>query len=63
MAHSEPIVTLVSDGFDSMQARTYAVSVTKQSPSDKYAVLAGVDTTATAINWNGHMSSSCQSGK
>jgi len=46
-----------------MQARTYSVGITMQSPSDKYAVLAGVDTAATAINWTSQMNTTCQSSE
>jgi len=45
-----------------MQTQTYSVALTKPSPADKYAVLASVDMAATAINWNGQMNSTCQSG-
>jgi len=51
-----------SGGFDSVQVRTYSVDVTKPS-SDKYAVLASIDTTATSINWNGQMNTTLQSGE
>ena len=46
-----------------MQLQTFSVGVTRPSPSDKYAVLAGVDMAATAINWNGQMKPTCQSGE
>jgi len=58
-----PLVTPVSDGFDPMQEQTYSVGMTKPSPSDKYAVLASIDTAATAINWNGQMNTTCQSSE
>jgi len=63
LALSEPFVSVVSAGFDSMQARLYSVGVTKALSSDKYAVLAGVDTAATAINWDGHTNTTWQSGE
>jgi len=57
-------VTLVSGGFDAVQIQTFPVGMTRPSPADKYAVLAGVDTAATAINWNGQTSSTTgQSGE
>jgi len=46
-----------------MQAQTYSVGMTKPSESDKYAVLASVDTAATAINWSSQMNASCQSSE
>ena len=54
---------LVPGAFDPMQAQTYSIGVPKSSPADKYAVLASVDTTATAINWSGQMNATCQSSE
>jgi len=59
----EHLITLISGGFDPMQAQTYSVGMTKPSESDKYAVLASVDTAATAINWSSQMNASCQSSE
>ena len=56
-------MSLVSGGFDPMQAQTYSVSITEPSPADKYAVLASVDTAATAINWSGQTNTTCQSSE
>ena len=58
------VVYLSSDGFDAVQVQTYPVGMTRPpSSSDKYAVLAAVDTAATAINWSGQMNISSQSGE
>jgi len=57
------ILMVVPDGFDPVQMQTYSVGTAKQSPSDKYAVLASVDTTATAINWSGQMNTTSQSSE
>jgi len=46
-----------------MQVQTFSVGVTKPTPSDRYAVLAGVDASATAINWNGQTNTTFQSGE